>query len=69
MLVDEQKKQALLKNLAEKYPGRDKATIYRIEMVQGRCTMLCPGGVAIDSAVASALSRFGEERVVSIELQ
>lgn len=63
------KKDEILQAISQKRSLDTKATIFRIEMVHGSCTMLCPGGVAIDKAVASALSRFGEERVLAIQPQ
>ena len=68
-LVNEAKKQAILSAIAQKHPGRERATIYRIQMQHGSCTLLCPGGVAIEKAVTSALSRFGEDRVLVIDPQ
>ncbi|WP_114416243.1 hypothetical protein [Marinospirillum perlucidum] len=69
MLVSEAKKEAIFQELSKTHDLDSKATIFRIEMVHGNCTMLCPGGVPIQKAVVSALSRFGEERVLRIEPQ
>jgi len=69
MLVTDAKKQEILQAISQSRSLSSKATIFRIEMVHGKCTMLCPGGVDIETAVVSALSRFGEDRVVSIQPQ
>ncbi|WP_404419602.1 hypothetical protein [Marinospirillum sp.] len=69
MLVTDAKKQEILQAISQTRSLADKATIFRIEMVHGNCTMLCPGGVEIEKAVTSALSRFGEERVLTIQPQ
>ena len=69
MTQAEAKKQEILAAIGQTRSLEEPATIFRIEMQHGRCTMLCPGGVNIEKAVASALSRFGEERVLSIQPQ
>lgn len=69
MLVSDAKQQEILQAISQSYDLARKATIFRIEMTDGKCTMLCPGGADIESAVASALSRFGEERIVTIQPQ
>ncbi|SFB79678.1 hypothetical protein SAMN05660443_0187 [Marinospirillum celere] len=69
MLVSDAKKNQILQTISQTRDLAEKATIFRIEMVHGSCTMLCPGGVDIEKAVVSALSRFGEDRVVTIQPQ